>query len=69
MRVTTPAMKLDLRLDTLEVQADRLKLTGVAGILPCEATLTAPEVRALLKLALRPAVLWWLLRGRDVART
>ena len=38
--------------------------TGVAGMLPCEATLTAPEVRALLKLALRPAVLWWLLRGR-----
>jgi hypothetical protein len=63
-------MKLDLRLETLEVdvEADRLKLTGVAGILPCEATLTAPEVRSLLKLALRPAVLWWVLRGRDVAR-
>jgi hypothetical protein len=68
MRVTTPAMKLDLRLETLEVKADRLTLAGVAGILPCEATLTAPEVRALLKLALRPSVLWWALRGRDATR-
>ncbi|HPF26841.1 MAG TPA: hypothetical protein P5528_04980 [Steroidobacteraceae bacterium] len=64
MLVKTPAMKLDLRLDTLEVRDDRLTLTGVAGILPCEATLNVTEVRVLLKRALRPAVLWWLLRGQ-----
>ncbi|MGH8328286.1 MAG: hypothetical protein ACRET2_16160 [Steroidobacteraceae bacterium] len=66
MRVTTPAMKLDLRLDRLELArpADRLILKGVAGMLPCEASLAAPEVRALLTQALRPRVLWWLLRGR-----
>ena len=65
MRVMTPAMKLDLRLDRLELgQADRLVLKGVAGILPCEALLTATEVRVLLKQALRPRVLWWVFRGK-----
>ncbi len=68
MRVSTPAMKLDLRLETVEARDGLLRLTGVAGILPCEATLTAPEVRALLKLALRPSILWWVLRGGPGAR-
>lgn len=59
-------MKLDLRLDRLQLgpPADRLILKGVAGMLPCEASLAAPEVRALLTQALRPRVLWWLLRGK-----
>lgn len=65
MRVKTPAMKLDLRIDTLEVAADdQLMLKGVAGFLPCEAFLTASEVRMLLRQALRPSVLWWLLRRK-----
>ncbi len=64
MRVITPAMKLDLRLDRLELEnGNRLMLKGVAGMLPCEAVLTAPEIRSLLKQALRPRVLWWVLRG------
>lgn len=66
MRVTTPAMKLDLRLDRLELAQppEKLVLKGVAGMLPCEASLSAPEVRVLLQQALRPKVLWWLLRGK-----
>ena len=64
MRVITPAMKLDLRLDRLELEnGNRLVLKGVAGMLPCEAFLTAQEIRSLLKQALRPRVLWWVLRG------
>lgn len=64
MRVKTPAMRLDLRIDKLELAADdQLMLKGVAGFLPCEALLTAPEVRLLFRQALRPRVLWWLIRG------
>jgi hypothetical protein len=64
MKVKTPAMKLDLRIDSLEVRGAELVLGGVAGVLPCEASLGAHEVRALLRRALAPRVLWWVLTGR-----
>lgn len=64
MKVKTPAMKLDLRIDALQVRGAELVMEGVAGVLPCEASLSAREVRGLLRRALTPRVLWWLLRGR-----
>jgi hypothetical protein len=67
MKVKTPAMKLDLRIDSLEVRGAELVLGGVAGVLPCEASLGAHEVRALLRRALAPRVLWWVLTGRGGA--
>lgn len=67
MRVKTPAMKLDLRIDDVELKDDRLLLTGMAGMLPCETTLTAREVRSLLRRALRPSILWWALRSASGA--
>lgn len=63
MKVKTPAMRLDLRIDSLEVRGADLVLGGVAGVLPCEASLGAHEVRALLRRALSPRVLWWVLTG------
>jgi hypothetical protein len=63
MKVKTPAMRLDLRIDSLEVRGAELVLGGVAGVLPCEASLGAHEVRALLRRALSPRVLWWVLTG------
>lgn len=67
MRVKTPAMKLDLRIDEVELKDGQLLLTGMAGMLPCETTMTAREVRALLRRALRPSILWWALRSASGA--
>ena len=64
MRVVTPAITLDVRIDTAAVAEDKLVLEGVAGMLPCETTLRLQELRRLLKMMLQPAVLRLLLRGR-----
>jgi hypothetical protein len=64
MRVVTPAIKLDVEIEQADVREGRLVLTGLAGILPCETSLTAPEARALLMKVLRPRVLLWVL-GRS----
>ena len=58
-------MKLDLRIDNMEVRERTLRLDGVAGVLPCEASLGAAEARRLILLALRPRILWWALFGGD----
>jgi hypothetical protein len=57
MRVVTPAITLDVRIDEVAVRDGRLVMEGVAGMLPCETTLRPAELRRLLKLVLRPAVL------------
>ena len=64
MKVTTPAMKLDVRIDRVVTRDDLIVLKGVAGMLPCETSLTPSEVRGLLLKVLRPAVLWLALTGR-----
>jgi hypothetical protein len=64
VRVVTPALKLDVRIDSAAVKDDTLVLEGVAGMLPCETTLRAQELRKLLKMLLQPAVIRLVLRGR-----
>lgn len=64
MRVVTPAITLDLRIDKIESANGRLLLTGVAGMLPCEATLDPSEIRRLFGLAFKPA-LFPLLMAKD----
>ena len=64
MRVVTPAITLDVRIDTAAVAEGKLVLEGVVGMLPCETTLRPQELRRLLKMMLQPAVLRLLLRGR-----
>lgn len=64
MLVKTPAMRIDVRVESVKVDLDDLVLEGVAGFLPCEMRAGAAELRALLRLALKPRILWWLLRGR-----
>lgn len=65
MRVVTPAMKLDVRIDDATVEKTVLKLTGVAGMMPCEVTLTPAELRRLFRKVLRPATLALLFRKGD----
>jgi hypothetical protein len=64
MRVVTPAITLDVRVDEIAVREGKLVLEGVAGMLPCETTLRPQELRKLLKMLLRPAVFSLLLRGK-----
>ncbi len=64
MLVKTPAMRIDLRVESVKVDGNELVLDGIAGFLPCEMRTGAAELRALLRLALKPRILWWVLRGK-----
>lgn len=61
MKVVTPTIKLDVRVDTMTAADGRLSMTGVAGMLPCDVSLTPQEMRKLLRMAMRPGVLRLLL--------
>lgn len=64
MLVKTPAMRIDLRVESVKVDGEQLVFEGIAGFLPCEMRTGAAELRALLRLALKPRILWWVLRGK-----
>ncbi|HNR22538.1 MAG TPA: hypothetical protein PKL49_05895 [Steroidobacteraceae bacterium] len=64
MLVKTPAMRIDVHVESVKVDGKHLLLAGLAGHLPCEMRAGAPELRALLRLALKPRILLWLLRGK-----
>ena len=49
MLVKTPAMRIDLRVETVKVDGEQLVFEGIAGFLPCEMRAGAPELRALLR--------------------
>lgn len=57
MKVVTPAMKLDVRINEIVNEDDLLVLKGVAGVLPCNTSLTPAEFRQMLRLSMRPSVL------------
>jgi hypothetical protein len=63
MQIKTPQVRLAMRLETAEVEDDVLVLKGLAGFLPCETRITAPEVRQLLGLLFRRDVLRWTLQA------
>lgn len=62
MKVATPAMKLDVRINDVRAEEGLLVLDGVAGMLPCKTSLTPAEFRQMMRMALRPKVLALLLR-------
>ena len=64
MRVVTPAMKLDVRIDALAAKDGLLQMSGVAGMLPCDTTLRPSELRRMIRKLLRPSILRVLL-SRD----
>jgi hypothetical protein len=57
MKVVTPAMKLDMRINTVKSDDGLLVMEGVAGMLPCKTSLTPAEFRQLMRMAMRPSVL------------
>ena len=64
MRVVTPSITLDVRVDEVTVRNGQLLLDGVAGPMPCETTLKPREIRRLLRLLLKPAGIWFVLAKR-----
>ncbi len=62
MKIATPAMKLDMRIEKVKPEEGLLVIEGVTGVLPCKASLTPAEFRQLMKFALRPGVLALLFR-------
>lgn len=62
MKVVTPAMKLDVRINHVTSADGLLVMDGVAGMLPCKTTLSPAEFRQLMWMALRPSVLRLLFR-------
>lgn len=62
MKVVTPAMKLDVRINDVKAEDGLLVMDGVAGMLPCKTSLTPAEFRKMMMLALRPSVLALLLK-------
>jgi len=65
MLVKTPAMRIDLRVESVKIDGQDLVFDGIAGFMPCEMRGGATEMRALLRMALRPRILLWLLRGKS----
>jgi hypothetical protein len=63
MQIKTPQVKLALRIEAATVEDDVLVLRGLAGFLPCEARITAPEVRHLFRLLRRRESLLWTVRA------
>lgn len=57
MKVVTPAMKLDVRINQIANEDDLLVMKGVAGVLPCTTSLSPAEFRRILRMAMRPSVL------------
>ncbi len=62
MKVATPAMKLDVRINDVKAEDGLLVLDGVAGMLPCRTSLSPAEFRQMMRMALRPKVLALLFR-------
>ena len=62
MKVATPAMKLDVRINSVKAEDGLLVMDGVAGVLPCKTSLTPAEFRQMMRMALQPSVLMLLFK-------
>ncbi len=63
MQIKTPQVKLALRIEGAAVEGDTLLMTGLAGFLPCEARISAPEAKHLLRLMFRRDTLAWTIKA------
>lgn len=62
MKITSPAGELSLSLNNLEVRDEALVLKGSMGIWDAEGILDREDVITMMKLLLRPLVLFHLLK-------
>lgn len=66
MIVKTPAVRLAVELREARLDADRLRIDGVANMMPCSVDLRPEEARSIALTAIRSVGLWrlgrWLLQ-------
>jgi hypothetical protein len=62
MLVKTPAMKLAVELRSVDTTGDRLSFIGVANMMPCTVDIAPTEMRAILRMLLKPANLMGMIR-------
>lgn len=63
MRVKTPAIKLEVSLESVEIEDGDIKFEGMAGMMPCETHISPREEWALVGLCLRPRILGLLIKA------
>lgn len=63
MRVKTPAIKLDVSLDSVTIDDGEIKFEGMAGMMPCETHISPNEIWALIRMCLRPKIMGLLLKS------
>lgn len=57
MRVKTPAINLEVALESVSSVDGEIKFEGLAGMMPCETFLTPKEAWKLVRLCLKPQIL------------
>lgn len=60
MKVITPAMKLDVHMNRAEVKEGAVVLSGITGIMPCETSMTPKEIFQMMRLVMKPGIIWFL---------
>ena len=62
MIVKTPAVRLAVELRNASIDGGRMRVEGVANMMPCSVELRPEELRAIAAVAIREIGLWRLLR-------
>lgn len=57
MRVITPAMKLDVKLNTSDVKDGNIVMSGMSGVMECETIMAPAEVFRMIKLIIKPRII------------
>lgn len=63
MRVKTPAIKLDVTLESISTEDDALCFSGLAGLMPCETRISIGELLPLIGMLLKPRIIWWVIKA------
>ncbi|MDI9347471.1 MAG: hypothetical protein QM538_03115 [Methylacidiphilales bacterium] len=58
MLVKTPVVQLQVSLQKITFTENTLHWEAVANVMPCAVSITAPELRSLLRIVLRPTNLY-----------
>ncbi len=62
MRVITPAMKLEVKLNDSDVKDGNIVMSGMSGVMQCETIMAPAEVFQMIKLVIKPRIIKLLVR-------
>lgn len=63
MLVKTPALKLEVQLESVRPEGDHLLFEGFAGMMTCETRISPAEVWSLLRMCIHPRVIAFLVKS------